>query len=167
MKNLSERLDKHLHNIKESKWYRDLYKEDPAFIPLEELYKELIRSKYHKFKIGTNKFELTDKNASGYIMKGFGSSKDPDQRVIEWSTPKWTKSLRYGNYKVYLGFKDITVPIDDLKYQLRFEMTDLDGHDLGTDSFIIYPKDTDSIEGIADKVFDLVLKYTKEGLTRD
>ena len=159
---LSERLNKHLQNIRES-WYKDLYKEDPSFIPLEELYKELTTSsRYRKFKISTNSFELTDKNASWNTM--FGSSRNEDERIIEWSTPKWVDSLRYGNYKVYLGFKDITTPIEDLRSQLRLEVTTKDGKDFGTNSFIIYSSDKDSIQSVANKVFELVLKYIKEAI---
>ena len=157
--NLTERLDKHLQNVRES-WYKGLYKEEPSFISLEELYKELTTSsKYRKFKISNNSFELTDKNASWNTM--FGSSRNEDERIIEWSTPKWADSLRYGNYKVYLGFKDITVPIEDLRSQLRLEVTTKGGKDFGTDSFTIYPSDKDSIQTVANKVFELVLKYTK------
>lgn len=162
MTNLTERLDKHLQNVKES-WYKDLYDKEPSFVPVEEIYKELITSpKYRKFKISTNNFELTDKDASWYSMGGFGHSRAPEQKIIEWSTPKFTKSLPYGDYKVYLGFNDVAAPIENLKYVLRLEIPlDKNHHKFGTNSFHIHPKSRDSIKSIADEVFGLVLKYTE------
>lgn len=169
MTNLTERLEKHINKLNEYNVYKDEYYtnkfyEPDDIIPIGTVYEEMINnSKFKKFKVKLLDFSMTDKDASWYSMKGFGHTRDDRQKIIEWSSPH-IKQGYTKQYKVYLGFKDCTEPIEDIKFNLRLEMMDNKNHLFGTDSFPINPKGIEDPGVIADKVFNYVIKHCKEGV---